>query len=361
MVSLQAVRAHNATLKTLTSSLTAVFVGGTSGIALSTACALARHTRSPKIYLIGRSQSAADAAIASLKSINASAQPIFLQTDISLLQNVDRVCAQIATTEKRLNLLFMTPGYLTLKGRDETIEGLDRKFVLHYYARMRFLTNLLPLLDAAARQADWESPASPDGDGGEMKIVHAGLSRVVSVLDPMVAVRAGGPGTLDFDDLSLKHTFSLKTCGWHASLMGDFFLERMAVKAPRTSFVHAYPSGVATGVLRELPAGRLLGALLTPLMRPFLVPLEESGERHLYAATSGRYPPRAEGEAREGDIAVGSDGTQGSGCYWLSWDGEVFPPNEKLERTREQGAPEKVMQHTEEVFEQVCVQGKTYP
>ncbi|GES63341.1 hypothetical protein ATEIFO6365_0007002800 [Aspergillus terreus] len=345
MVSLQAVQAHNATLQCLTPGLVAVFIGGTSGIALSTALALARHTPSPKIYLISRSQSAAATAIASMKKINSSAQPTFLQTDISLLKSVDSVCAEIAAREKKVNLLFMTPGYMTMKGRDETTEGLDRKLVLHYYARMRFMTNLLPLLNAAAQDVN----------------DNARHSRVVSVLDPMVSVRAGGSGTLDFSDLSLKHTFSLQRCGWHASLMGNFFLESAAQQNPHTSFVHAYPSGVATGVLRELPAGRVLSAVLTPLLSPFMVPIEESGERHLFAATSGRYPPKAEGQGMEGDVAVGSDGTKGSGCYWVSWDGETFPPNKKLEKTRGLDAAKEVVLHTEEVFKQVCEEGKTYP
>ncbi|KND93381.1 hypothetical protein TOPH_01950 [Tolypocladium ophioglossoides CBS 100239] len=347
MVNLRTVQAHNAALKSLAPGIVAVFVGGTSGISLSTALAVARHTSSPKIYLIGRSQIAADTAIASMKTINPSAQPTFLQTDISLLKNVDSVCAEIAAKEKRLNLLFMTPGYLTLKGRDETAEGLDRKLVLHYYARMRFVANLLPLLTAAAQDASVDA--------------NARLSRVVSVLDPHVSVRAGGSGTLDFSDLSLKHTFSLNKCGAHASLMGDFFLEGMAQRHPHTSFVHTYPSGVATGVMRELPLGRVLSAVLKPLLSTFLVPVQESGERHLFAATSGRFPPKAEGDGVQGDVAVGSNGTKGSGCYWVSWDGEVFPANEKLEKTRGEDAVVKVVQHTEEVFKRVCDEGKTYP
>ncbi|EFW19245.1 conserved hypothetical protein [Coccidioides posadasii str. Silveira] len=381
MVNLQAIQAHNAALKSLAPGLVAVFgkfnvlqrtpaenilaleaecprckgsplpylisFGGTSGISLSTALAFARHTLSPKIYLIGRNQSAADTAIASMKSINSSAQPTFLQTDISLLKNVDSVCAEIAAKEKKLNLLFMTPGYMTLKGRDETAEGLDRKFVLHYYARMRFIVNLLPLLTVAAQDSSVKA--------------NARLSRVVSVLDPHVSVRAGGSGKLNFSDLSLKHTFSLKNCGAHASLMGDFFLEGMAQRHPHTSFVHAYPSGVATGLMREMPAGGVLAAVLTPLLSAFMVPIDESGERHLFAATSERFPPKAEGEGMEGDVAVGSDSTKGSGCYWVSWDGEVFPANKKLGKTREEGAVEKVLQHTEEVFKRVCEEGKTYP
>ncbi|KAF9242224.1 hypothetical protein DTO012A7_8856 [Penicillium roqueforti] len=339
MVNLQTIQAHNATLKSLAPGLVAVFVGGTSGISLSTALALARHTLSPKIYLIGRSQSAADDAIASMKTINPSAQPTFLQTDISLLKNVDSVCDEIAAKENKLNLLFMTPGYMTLKGRDETAEGLDRKFVLHYYARMRFVTKLLPLLTAAA-----EDPSVN---------ANARLSRVVSVLDPQVSVRTGGSGRLDFSDLSLKHTFSLQTCQAHASLMGDFFLEGMAQRHPHTSFVHAYPSGVATGLMRELPVGRVLSSVLGTLLSPFIVPIQESGERHLFAATSGRFPPKAEGAKMEGDVAVGSDGTKGSGCYWVNWDGEVFPANKKLGRTRGEGAVEKVLQHTDDAFKQI--------
>ncbi|GAB1214656.1 hypothetical protein ATERTT37_003820 [Aspergillus terreus] len=317
-----------------------IAVGGTSGIALSTATALARHTRAPKIYLIGRSQSAANSAIDSIKTINPSAQPTFLQADISLLKNVDSVCAEIASKEQKLNLLFMTPGYFTLKGRDETAEGLDRKFALHYYARMRFINQLLPLLRAAAEDPSVDASAR--------------LSRVVSVLDPHAAVRARGTGTLDYSDLSLKNTFTLAKCAAHASLMGNFYLEDMARQHPQTSFVHAYPSGVATGIMREIPGGNVLAVVLKTLLRPFMVPLEESGERHLFAATSGKFPPKVDGARAEGDVAVGSDGAKGSGCYWVNWDGEALPSNKKLDKTRETGAVEKVVQHTNEVFEEVC-------
>ncbi|KAL3458080.1 hypothetical protein BJX64DRAFT_235221 [Aspergillus heterothallicus] len=343
MIALNAVKAHNTGLQsTLSPGLVAVFVGGTSGIALSTALALARHTVSPKIYLIGRSQPAADAAITSIKSINPDASPTFLKSDISLLKNVDTVCADIAAREAKLNLLFMTPGYLTWKGRDETAEGLDRKFALHYYARMRFVERLLPLLTAAANDP------TPNGNR---------LSRVVSVLDPHVAARLGGTGKLDYGDLSLKHTFTLARCGAHASLMGDFFLEGLAVKCPETSFIHAYPSGVNTGLLREYP---IAAAVMSVLARPFMVPIEESGERHLFAATSGRYTSRRMGKS-DGDVVVGSDGTKGGGSYWVSWDGDVFPQNNKIDMVRAQGAVDKVAKHTEEVFRVVCEERKTYP
>ncbi|KAL4753738.1 hypothetical protein BDW72DRAFT_209547 [Aspergillus terricola var. indicus] len=308
MVSLRAVRAHNASLKSLGADLVAVFVGGTSGISLSTALSLARHTVSPKIYLIGQNRNAAESAVRSIRALNPSAEPIFLLSDISRLKNVDRVCEQIASRERYVNILFMTPGYLTLRGRDETSEGLDRKLALHYYARMRFVNRLLPLLASAA---DKPFPR-------------------------------------------------LKKCGHHASLMTSFYLEGMAQRYKGTSFVHAYPSGVDTGVLRGLPGGQIARGFLSVLLKPFMVPLEESGERHLFAATSGRFPSAAEGiqqEGAEGDtgtVAPGSDDRPGSGCYWVNWDGETFPEHASISRKRAEGAVERVVDHTEEVFTRVC-------
>jgi hypothetical protein len=50
-----------------------------------------------------------------------------------------------------------------------------------------------------------------------------------------------------------------------------------------------------------------------------------------------RFPPKVEGESMERDVAIGSDGTRGSGLYWANWDGEVFSPNKKLENIRVEG------------------------
>ncbi|CBF78048.1 uncharacterized protein ANIA_11122 [Aspergillus nidulans FGSC A4] len=305
MVSLRAVRAHNASLKSLGANLVAVFVGGTSGISLSTALSLARHTVSPTIYLIGQSRQAAESAVRSIRALNPSAEAIFLLSDISLMKNVDQICKQIESRGRYVNIVFMTPGYLTLRGRDETTEGLDRKFALHYYARMRFVNRLLPLLESAAD-----------------KIPSASLK-----------------------------------CGHHASLMTNFYLEEMARRYKNTSFVHAYPSGVNTGILRGLPGGQIARSFLSVLLKPFMVPLEESGERHLFAATSRKFPCAARGKGTDGDqedVAPGSGGRPGSGCYWVNWDGEVFPEHASIKQKRAEGAVERVVEHTEEVLRRVC-------
>ncbi|RDW61811.1 uncharacterized protein DSM5745_10483 [Aspergillus mulundensis] len=360
MVSLSTVHAHNASLKSLGPGLVAVFVGGTSGISLSTALALARHTVSPKIYLIGRSAPAAQSAINTIKTLNPSATTTFLQSDISLLRNVDSVCEKITKNEKHVNILFMTPGHMTLRGRDESAEGLDKKLVLHYYARMRFVQNLQALLTSASASA----AATNSSAGGEER-PKPNLSRVISVLDPAVAVRGSlfglGSAILDYDDLSLKRGFSVAKCGHHASLMNNFFLEAMAQVHTGTSFIHAYPSGVDTGILRNIPGGKVSRGLVRVVLRPFMVPLDESGERFLFAATNTRYPAAAASGGSDGEVAVGSDGRAGSGCYWVSWDGEVFPQYGSIGRKREEGAVDRVVGHTQEVFRRVCEEDLTYP
>ncbi|KAI4675547.1 uncharacterized protein J4E88_007580 [Alternaria novae-zelandiae] len=140
MVALDIVRAHNASLKTLPPNLVAVFVGGTSGIGFFTAREFVRTTISPHVYLIGRNATEASKIMDELNSINSSSQVSFIQKDISLLKNVDEACSEIKSKEKQVNVLFMTCGYLTMKGRDETAEGLDRKMAVQYYARMRFIS-----------------------------------------------------------------------------------------------------------------------------------------------------------------------------------------------------------------------------
>jgi NAD(P)-dependent dehydrogenase (short-subunit alcohol dehydrogenase family) len=333
MVAISEVRAHNATLKTLPANLVAVFVGGTSGIGFFTAREFVCSTRSPHVYLIGRNATEANKIIEELKSINSSSQISFIQKDISLLKNVDEACNEIKSKEKQVNILFITCGYLTMKGRDETTEGLDRKLAVQYYARMRFIQSLTPLLNAASQAKT--------------------LSRVVAVLDPQAGLRLGG---LNFSDLSLKHNFSLKNVLLHASAMTSLSIAHLAKQNPNTSYIHAYPSGVETGATREL-FGRFNGAVMFVLggiRRWLFVPQIESGERHLFAATAPRYASKADGQTE----VVGSDGVKGSGSYLLSWTGDVFPDTKNAQKLREAGGEEKVWAHNEEVMRKIQEEGR---
>ncbi|KAL1796864.1 hypothetical protein ACET3X_005404 [Alternaria dauci] len=335
MVAIDIVRAHNASLKSLSPNLVAVFVGGTSGIGFFTAREFVRNTTSPHVYLIGRNATEAGRIIEELSSINSSSQVSFIQQDISLLKNVDEACSEIKSKEKQVNVLFMTCGYLTMQGRNETAEGLDRKMAVQYYSRMRFISQLTPLLDNASAANN--------------------LSRVVNVLDPQAGLRLGG---LDYSDLSLRHNFSLRKVLLHASAMTNLSIAHLASENPKTSYIHGYPSAVDTGVTREL-FGRFNKAVtlaLGGLFGRFLfVPQMESGERHLFAATAPRYAPKVDGAQTE---VIGSDGVKGSGSYVLNWNGDILTDTKNARKLREEGGMEKVWKHTQEVMSKIAESGR---
>ncbi|KAL1867965.1 hypothetical protein Plec18167_008431 [Paecilomyces lecythidis] len=329
MVSLQTVRSNNVSLKELGPGLVAVFVGGTSGIGESTAREFVRHTLSPRVYLVGRNETQASKIIEELRSLNPDGKVSFIKSDVSLLRSVDEACEDIKKREERVNLLFMSCGFLSTKGRDETPEGLDKKLNVHYYSRMRFIYNLLPQLTAASSTSTTNNRP---------------LSRVVSVLG------AGQEGSLDLSDLALKHNYSMRTCAAHAITMNSLMTHELASQNPGTSFIHAYPGVVKTGVLRELgPLARFGTEVFSVLAKPFMVPLEESGERHLYAATSQAFIPNE--TADKSAAAVGSDGVKGSGGYLLHWNGDTVGKQDILRKYREEGVGKTVWQHTLDVFQ----------
>lgn len=221
-----------------------------------------------------------------------------------------------------------------------TEEGLDSKLSLHYYARMRFIHNLLPQLTRAGE-------AQP-------------LSRVLSILE------AGGESpALNLSDLSLAHSFTLRNCAKHAITMTSLSTEHLAATHRGTSFVHMFPGVVQTGLLRDFgPWARLaVSALASTLARPWVVPLAECGERHLFVATSPRYPSCSSGAGSAGmggemgDAVVGSNGVAGSGAYLVNWDGRPRGNEKVMREFREKGTPGVVWQHTVEVFDKILGDG----
>lgn len=92
------------------------------------------------------------------------------------------------------------------------------------------------------------------------------------------------------------------------------------------------------------------------------VPTEESGERHVFLATSAKYPAGTNGAATSGvplpagvSVANGTTGKTGSGVYSIDWDGESTGPKveELLVKLRAEGVGEKVWQHTQEEFNRI--------
>lgn len=49
---------------------------------------------------------------------NPGSTAIYLYVDVSKLKNIDAICEDIQNREKKINILFLTAGYMTLKGRN---------------------------------------------------------------------------------------------------------------------------------------------------------------------------------------------------------------------------------------------------
>ena len=203
----------------------AIFVGGTSGIGQAMAQAFARYTKgNAHIIICGRNRAAAESIIASLPkpTLPDDAQrPLheFVHCDATLMKNVHAMTKDLLSRLPKINFLVLSPGYLSLKGLDETEEGIGRQLALNYYARWKFIDDLMPLLRNAK-------------DAGED-------AKVFSVL------AAGDGQKMDMDDLGLKKTFGFVKNLKIAPTYNDLMME---VSCPYFVQMLWQPIGTSTGI-----------------------------------------------------------------------------------------------------------------
>ncbi|KAL9102205.1 MAG: hypothetical protein Q9187_009151, partial [Circinaria calcarea] len=277
---------------------------------------------------------AGDRIATECKALNSDGEYIFVKADTSLLRNVDDVCRDIKVQEKSINLLFLSTG--TLVSRTKSSEGLHIALTLAHYSRARFIISLLPLLQQATA-----------------------LRRVVSVFT------ACREGPIDMSDIQ-GWKLSIWASRGHASSLVTLSLEALAQKAPDVSFIHDFPGAVKSNITRgttgvAMTIIKVALKLIGPLV---YIPTQESGERHLFLATSAKYPASSTkgGDTAAGvpladrtAVARGTDGKAGSGVYSIDWDGESAGPKveELLARFRKERMVKRVWADAEEVFQRV--------
>lgn len=148
MVTIKAVRAANNSLSK--QSLTAVFVGATSGIGLAAIEALLKSTTSPKIFVVGRSQSKFAPTLAKLQHLNTSAKLIFIEAQVSLLKDVDHVCATIKAQQPAIDLLCKSNSRIIV-----SYFGYLASFSLSYYVLNGRLLRLVQRLSVRVPLQVW--------------------------------------------------------------------------------------------------------------------------------------------------------------------------------------------------------------
>ena len=185
---------------------------------------------------------------------------------------------------------------------------------LSYYCRMRFISNLLPLLSKSA---------SP---------------RVVTILG------AGLEAKINTDDLELssESTYSMVNAMDHSGTMTSLALSELAKANPGVIFIHKYPGLVNTGLFDGILAawtgvwaiiGTALRYTILPISGLFRTSVDQAGERALYDATSEKFKV--------------------AGFYRLDQKDEPAKDVPVLSQYLEEGMGQKVWENTVGVFEKV--------
>lgn len=116
MVILSDVISHNNDLRQRAAGLVALLVGATSGIGLATLLVLAKSLPSSRLYVVGRSKARFASELSRLEQLNDSTEIIFIECEIALIRNVDKIVACLSSRESKLDLLYMSPGSLAFGG-----------------------------------------------------------------------------------------------------------------------------------------------------------------------------------------------------------------------------------------------------
>jgi short chain dehydrogenase len=182
---------------------TAVFIGGTSGIGEAMAKLLARQTNGrANIVIVGRNKDAADEIIAGFPTppteTGVTIKHEFIYCDASSLDNVHTTSQELLKRLDKINLLVLSLSTYALSPLPAA-DGLELAMVLRYYARAKFMHELMRLLENA-----WAK-----GEDAKVMSVHA----------------AAMGGKVDINDLGLKKKWSFLRMGFHSGTFNDILVK----------------------------------------------------------------------------------------------------------------------------------------
>ena len=302
---------------------TAVFVGATSGIGLGGIEALLKSTKGSTVFIIGRSKSKFATSLSRLRSIDPKATITFLEAQVSLLQDIDRVCRTVSDITESLDILWLSQGGLGLRENlGCTGEGLPSDFAVSYYGRILFMRQLAPLLGRSA-------------DGRVLSILSAGFEGPVSVSDPCLMI----------DDNYAATGF------WGAQKQGvtmqSMAMLRLASQHPKVTFIHTNPGPVSTEVHAKwsnsftgvwTPVAWLIKFVMMPLFSLVGYTSEQAGEIGLFEVLDESFSRSAGTNFYRLDDKAEDVGKAGLAL---------------LDRYREDLTEEQVWEHTAGVFDRI--------
>ncbi|MGA2219378.1 MAG: SDR family oxidoreductase [Terracidiphilus sp.] len=238
----------------------AVVTGGSSGLGLEIALALARA--GSDVILAGRDGAKGRAALARIRPLAPAAVVQFEKLDLADLTSVADFAARIAARKYPIDLLVNNAGMMTAGARQVTVDGFEMQLGANYLGHFALTCRLLPLLRTGQRP------------------------RVVQL-----SSLAHRQGSIDFEDLQLERGYS----PWKAYCQSKLAMLMFALDLQRRSATYgwrllsaaSHPGYVRTGLAAKSPVTRYRMATQGLMFLPLLSQSAEEGALPtLYAATS---------------------------------------------------------------------------
>ncbi len=243
-----------------------VITGANAGIGRATATALAGM--GANVLACGRDRARLDEAVGALRSEVPGAEVIPLVADLSSVDEVRGLAAQIRAQTDRLDVLINNAG-IGVDQRQETVDGFERTFAVNHLAPFVLTTELIDLLAASA-------PA-----------------RVITVS----SANHVGAKTLDLHDLQSERRFAWQEVYARSKLCNVLFTRELARRLVGTGVTAncLHPGVIAT----EFGAGgdlRGFNAWMFRVLKWFLPGPARGARTSVYlasspdvAATTGQY------------------------------------------------------------------------
>src|SRR6266481_3396727 len=126
----------------------ALVTGGTDGVGKEVAYGLARAGH--RVILVGRDADEGARVEREMRETTDNTDVQFLQADLSLVREANRLPDEIAGRWSALHYLVHSAG--VVRGRRElTAEGIESNFAINYLSRFALTGRLLPLLETAGQ------------------------------------------------------------------------------------------------------------------------------------------------------------------------------------------------------------------
>ncbi len=226
--------------------------GSTAGIGRETALELAR--RGAHVVLVGRNAGKAERVASELRDGSGNRQVDALVADLSSMQAVRQLAAEVKRRYGRLNVLVNNAGGVNMR-REVTLDGYERTFATNHLAYFLLTQLLLPELEKGA-------PA-----------------RVVNV-----ASAAHNTATLDFDDLMAERRYRAFLQYGRSKLCNILFTRELArrIEGKRITVNALHPGFVASDFLTK--GG--VWSIIKPIANLFAIDEASGASTSVYLASS---------------------------------------------------------------------------